>query len=60
MYKTPPLISIAVTGVQLIQQLIMYCLVMSLRLAGKSSLNPAVLSEFHLLMSSSILSANSY
>lgn len=42
-YKMPPLISIAITGVWFIQQLIMYCLVMSLTLARICSLNPAVL-----------------
>lgn len=48
MYKMPPLISIAIIGAWFIQQLIMYCLVISLRLARKCSLNPAMLFDFSL------------
>lgn len=59
MYKTPPPISIAITGVGFIQQLIMYCLVMSFRLARKYCVNPLCYLAFHLLMSSFVHSANS-
>lgn len=56
------LISIAIPGIQFIQQLIMYCLVMSLRLAKKYCVNPMQFDSltFHLLMSSFVHSANSF
>lgn len=44
-----PFISVAITDTQFFQQLIMYCLVMSLTQPRKHSLNPAILFDFSLV-----------